>query len=199
MSSKSTPFLLAGAVIMGLLAFLSTRSHDADPRVAQVAADRILPLSQGEMREIRVKQDFWNTFALSRTTDGSWELSEPATEPASQAAANRLAETLEVLPFLERIDTPADDTERYREFGLWEPRLTVTVASSESQYTIAFGADTADGKGVYCALEGRDEVYVTPAAHLKVVAAGYESYRAGTARMPSQESGTGSERQSVRH
>jgi hypothetical protein len=177
MSPRTTPFLLAGAMLMGLLALLLSRRPAAGPDYATNSTDRILSVSGTNIIQIRVKQDFWNTFTLSRMPDGSWSLVEPSVEPALQSAADQLVTALETLPALRLIDTPADDTERYREYGLWEPRLTVTVTCSEQQQSLLVGADVNDGSGVYCALDGRDDVYVTSKKAIAALSAGYETYR----------------------
>lgn len=177
MNPRTTPFLLAGAALMGLLALLLGRAPADDPRNAAPSARRILSVSKTSILQIRVKQDFWNTFTLSRASDGSWRLVEPSVEPALQSAVDRLIGALETLPALHVIDTPADDAERYREFGLWEPRLTITVTSSETQQTLLVGADANDGSGVYCTLEGRDDIYVTSTESVSIISAAYETYR----------------------
>jgi hypothetical protein len=178
MNRKATPLLLAAALILGLVAWWSnlarkSSSSDGAPRGA-----RLLSLHPQDLIQVRVRRDYWNTFTLARGRDTRWELIEPAREPADPEAVERLLQTLTTIPVLQRIDLPGDDTERHRQYGLWEPRLTVQILTAERQESLLFGGETSDGAGIYCAREGRDGVFIVPADALAVLETGPDPYRA---------------------
>ncbi|MCX7011094.1 MAG: DUF4340 domain-containing protein [Candidatus Sumerlaeota bacterium] len=185
MNRKATPILLAAVAVLSLMAYFSERTP-APPRgsAAHASGPRILDVAQEDMQQVSVKRDYWNSFTLARQNDGSWNLIDPSTEPASLEAVRRLLGALESLPALTTIDLPSDDTERYREYGLWEPRLTVTVVALDKDYTLVFGSDTPDGKGVYCAVQGQKKVYATSTNAVTSLSADLSTYRLNPAATP---------------
>ena len=183
MNRKITPILLIVLLVMGLVAWLSERPR-ASKAIATAAsaaqhADTVLTINQADILQVRVKRDYWNSFALVKASDGSWRLTEPSSEPASDAAVRKLLSMIESLPVINTIDLPSDDSERHREYGLWSPTLNITVTTASGEQTLVFGVKTADGKGVYCALLGHDRVYVTTPEALQALSEDMASYRQG--------------------
>lgn len=179
MNRRATPILLAVALLLGLAAWWSQRSRSGSPSHGPTRSTRLLPAHPQDLLQIRVRRDYWNTFTLARRADASWELIEPAREPARADAVESLVNTLATLPILQRIDLPADDSERHRHYGLWEPRVTVQVLTANRQHLLRFGTETPDQAGVYCALEGRDDILVTSRAALDILELDLDHYRAG--------------------
>jgi len=57
---------------MGLLAYLSERSRthtSAQPRPSAEGAT-VLSVRAGDILQVRVKRDYWNSFRLARSADG---------------------------------------------------------------------------------------------------------------------------------
>jgi len=165
-----TPILLAIFIVMGLLALLSERSRvrSSAPQQKEVREPRVLALNAGDILRIRMKRDYYNSYTIARSADGSWAITDPSTEPASEEAVRRLLNTIETLPVLSTIDLPSDDSERHRQYGLWSPAMEVTVTTSKGDQTVVFGSKTPDSKGVYCAKVGESKVYVTSTESLQV-------------------------------
>jgi Domain of unknown function (DUF4340) len=192
MNRRITPILLAIVVLLALLAYISERpSHaktaksgnektagegraDADK---QASGARLFEIDQSDIQQVRVKKDYWNTYALQRGSDGSWKLVEPSAEPVAAAAVNTLLSTIETLPVLSVIDMLSDDSERYRQYGLWEPAVEVTISDNKEAHTLRVGSPTTDGKGVYCVVVGRNKVYVTTPEAVRILSADLSVYR----------------------
>ena len=126
---------------------------------------------------IRVKRDYWNTYTLERASDGSWKLVDPSSEPAAQAAVEKLLNAVECLPIVSTIDLPGDDSERHREYGLWTPSIELTVSTATESHTLTFGKQTTDGKGVYCAMIGQNKVYIVAPEAVQVLSQDMSVYR----------------------
>jgi len=180
MNRKMTPILLAAALLLGLVTYLFESSAPSEQRSGPTEGSRVLEVDRADILQVRVRRDYWNSYTLQRQPDGSWQLTEPSIEPASVPAVNRLLNALETLPVVTTIDLPASDSERHREYGLWEPAMEVTVTTGNGDHTLLFGSPTADGKGVYCAEAGRDRVYVTTAEAVRVISTEFAAYRQGS-------------------
>lgn len=178
MNHKSTILLACLVAGAGLLALLSSRGgRSADGGASGGAGG--LGFGPDSVIEVRVQRDYWNTFTLSRGETGAWRLVEPSSEEASVRAAGELVNALGRFPVVTTVDLPADDSERFREYGLWEPAVEITVTTEEGTKVLQVGGETADGKGVYCAIQGRDGVLVTTQQTAQTLLRDLEAYRAG--------------------
>ena len=179
MNRKTTPFLLLALVLLGLLAFIMERPRSRPESSSQSEAygARVLAISQADVLRVRVKRDYWNSYTLGKTPDGSWRLTDPSDEPASEPAVRKLLATVENLPALTTINLPASDSERHREYGLLKPVLELTVSTPDADHSVSFGTQTADNKGVYCARYGQDKVYVTAPEAMQVLSLDLAAYR----------------------
>lgn len=188
MNRKTTPILLAIVLLMGLVTYLSECSRSprtaAQSRHASAEGATVLSIHTGDILQIRVKRDYWNSYRLARSPDGSWKLVEPSHEAAAEAGVMRLLGTLESLPALSVIDLPSDDAERHREYGLWKPAVEIVITTPDGDQTLLVGAATADGRGVYCTRMGKDRVYVTSPEAVQVLSQELSAYR--ESKPPSQ-------------
>lgn len=180
MNQRLTYILLPVALVLGALALWSDRSsRPASGGAARVQT--VLGVDAGDIVRVRVKRDAWNSFALGRGPDGAWQIQEPFSEPASPQAARKLVDTIAALPVLHAIDMPGDDSERYREYGLWDSVLEITVTTEQREMTLIFGSTTPAQvgalPGVYCAVLGRDGVIVTDASKLPALQTELAGYR----------------------
>lgn len=182
MNKRATPILLIAVFLLALAAWRSHVSRSGTQTAGSAASSRLLAMHPQDLIQVRVQRDYWNTFTLARDQDTAWQLTEPAREPASAAAVDVLLQTLTALPILQRIDLPGDDTERHRQYGLWDPRLTVRLLTFDRQEVLLFGDETLDGTGVYCAREGRDGIYIVPASAFALLETNPDHYRASASR-----------------
>ena len=179
MNRKTTLILLAVLILMSLLVYFSEFARTRTSAQSQPGAEgaTVLSVRTGDITQIRVKRDYWNSFHMKRTPDGTWRLLEPSSEPAAEAGVTRLLSALESLPALSVIKLASDDSERHREYGLWKPAIEITVTTTDGDQTLLVGSATADGKGVYCARLGKDGVYVTSADVVQILSQDLSVYR----------------------
>ncbi len=193
MSKKMTPILLAVALAIGVITYVTDKASRSQSPASSSRGDRVLEIDQADIVWVRVKRDYWNSFALRREADGTWQVSEPSVEPAAPVAVTRLLGAIENLPVVRTIDLPATDSERYREYGLWEPAMEVTVTAGDRDRSLVFGINTPDGTGTYCAEAGVDRVYVTSSEAAKILGQEYAAYRQNAspaeAALPSSSGG----------
>lgn len=181
MNRQTTWVLMVVAFFLAVVVVVSDWKRT--PRQNGTVSKRpvILNVKSSDIQIVSVKRDYWNSFTVRKTPDGSWKLVDPVDEPALVTAINQLLGTLESLPVITTIDLPMNDSERYKEYGLWQPREQITLSTGDKEYTVLLGADTKDGKGIYCAILGQDNVYVTAQDAFKRLAVEMESYRISTA------------------
>ena len=178
MNRQTTWILLVITVLLAMMIFITdqTRTHRQNA-VQQSKTAIVLNCKASDVQVISVKRDYWNSFTLRKTPEGTWKFIDPSDEPASMPAVNQLLGMLESLPRITVIDLPMNDSERYKEYGLWQPREQITVSAGEKEYILLLGADTKDETGVYCAILGQDNVYVTSQEAYKRLAMDMVSYR----------------------
>jgi hypothetical protein len=178
MSRQMTPVLLAIALAVGLVTYLAEAPHSPQSPATAKAAARVLEIQPSDVLQVRVKRDYWNSYCLRRQADATWRLIEPSSEPASSPAVNKLLNALSDLSVVTTINLPSDDTERYREYGLWEPAAEITVTVGSGDRTILLGAQTPDGQATYCAESGgSDHVYVVSSETVKAIPIDAAAYR----------------------
>lgn len=179
MNRKST-WIMALVVAFLFIVILVTERDRTSSRERRASGGGAFVLRQDpeSIQMIRIKRDYWNTVTLERTADGQWQLTEPMNEQANVASVRALLEAVTTLPVVERIDVPAaDESERYREYGLWDPVVEVTVSDLRGATSLVFGRDVPDGGGVYCAVVGRDGIYITTLESLNAMISDAEHYR----------------------
>ncbi len=179
MNRKTTLILLAVLILMSLLVYFSevARTHTSAQARPSSEGETVLSVRTGDITQIRVKRDYWNSYHLVRTPEGTWKLTEPSAEPAAEAGVMRLLSALESLPALSVIKLTADDTERHREYGLWKPTIEITATTADGDQTLLVGSATADGKGVYCARLGKEGVYITSPDAVQILSQDLSAYR----------------------
>lgn len=176
MNRKSTVILACLVFVMALVALLSSRAGRVANRYGQTGIGGI-GIDPDTLLQVRVQRDYWNTFTLERDLSGRWNLVEPSSEEAFSAAVNELIDLLARFPVVTRLDLPAGDSERFREYGLWEPSLEVMLTTVDGARVLQLGRETTDGTGVYCALEGEDGVMVTTQQAAQMLSRDLEAYR----------------------
>jgi FKBP-type peptidyl-prolyl cis-trans isomerase len=165
-------------VVTGFIALISNRSGpDFQGGRGRPAASGALGIDPDHIVQIRVQRDYWNTFTLARDDRGQWQLTEPANEEVSTTAVNGLIQVLTQFPIVSTIDLPADDTERFHEYGLWEPAVEIIITTIDKSRLLQVGGETTDGKGVYCVLEDRDGVMVTTHQTAQILKRDLAAYR----------------------
>jgi len=178
MNRRITPWLLLTVALLGGAAWWTQHTRQGSgPGSGSSTANRILAIDRAALTQVRVRRDYWNSFTLVRRPNGSWDLVEPSTEAANQETVKHFLETLVNLPSLKTFETPANDSERYRQYGLWSPKLTITAYTAEREHTVLFGNEADDQSGTYCAVQGKDEVYLTQKDSVAILSTELTAYR----------------------
>ena len=117
---------------------------------------------------LRLKQDEITSFDLQRPgqpllrivhQDQSWRLQEPVEGLVDQFIVDAF---LRDVAAARRERTLEDVADKLGEFGLLEPRLTVTVrAGAENTQTLRVGNDDFSGDRLYAQLDGQTQVLIT--------------------------------------
>ncbi len=179
MNKTLTPYLLAAVILLGLLAFLSERPRRSGGSRPRGGANVVVRVNPEDILRLRMRRDFWNSYTLAKNENGRWIMEEPSRGDVQEAPVRQLLETLTMLPVLQVLDMPGDDSERYREYGLWEPSLEMTISATDGVTTLMFGAKTSDESGIYATVHGISRVYVIPAAAYAILQRGVDDYRTG--------------------
>ena len=179
MNRRTSLILLVALVAMSLVVYFTERPRKSpgSESAEHPQGSRVLEVNSEDILQVQVKRDFWNSYTLSRGADGVWRLIDPSSESAMEANVRKLLDVLAALPVLTTIDLPQDDSERHRQYGLWKPSLELTASRANGTDTLIFGTQTEDGKGIYCAISGRDKVYVIPPESFQVLSQDLAAYR----------------------
>jgi hypothetical protein len=176
MNRQLTFYLTACVIFLGICILLIDRSSWFQNKPYAHRPPRVLQIEPRDIMQVRVIRDFWNTFTVKQNQDGNWDLIEPSLMPANFGQITRLIDALANLSILDTIGSITDDSERYREYGLWDPSAQVTVTSAEHEWKLAFGLETTDGQGVYVIRSDNDEVYVIPKEAFAIIVTEAENY-----------------------
>lgn len=85
----------------------------------------------------------------------NWQMTAPRPAPADADAVQPMLDQIKNLR-IEKFEAAGADLARY---GLAKPRLTVTLTGSGGEKGLRLGKETADGKNVYAARQGEQEVF----------------------------------------
>jgi len=172
MNPRSSLILLAALLAMSLVVYYTERPARQASSASgdHPAGSRVLELNPEDILQVQVKRDFYNSYTLSRGSDGAWRIIDPSSEPALEANVLKFLDVLANLPVITTIDLPQDDSERHRQYGLWKPSLELTASRANGTDTVIFGTKTENGTGIYCTRSGRDKVYVIPVESFQGVA-----------------------------
>lgn len=172
---RSILLLLAGIVLLAAAHFAVDCS-----RVAQggVARRGVLVEQSDTVSRIVVARRGEQPTVLVRTND-AWRLTAPFPGSADEQAVKRLLDMLWFTPIADAI-TDAELLKMGREradFSLVSSVLSVTVADSDGDTTVSFGAPTPNADGVYASVAGVDAVFIVPPEVLSVADMPAESFR----------------------
>jgi hypothetical protein len=167
MKSKSTLiwFVIAAALFAGI--WLQQKYFQSGP--AAIAA--LLPgLRAGDLQRVQISPAGQREITAFRT-NGMWELQKPLPYPAQSAAVEALAGALEKLA-PDRELTPAElraHPNADAEFGFDNPQFSIQLEAGGQRRQLLVGKTTAPGDQVFVRVVGRDGVYLTDSAWLRML------------------------------
>ena len=154
--------LLIAAVVLGALAgalFWSNRHPQADgfTKTENLAANRIVSMSQDDINKLEVKKKGGDDIVLSRTGPESWKIISPKPLLADPDPISTMLYNLSPMDSTAVIQEKATDL---KDFGLADPAITVTATKKDGKtQTVLFGDDSPTGDSTYVTLVGDPRVF----------------------------------------
>lgn len=158
-------FLFWSAVFAAALCLLPdfNRSADGSPDA------RLSNLDAGGVVRVDINRADAETGAMESVVmlraDGVWRIEAPVAAEADESSVKRL---LDSMMFAEGAHSLSESDmaalgRSLRDFGLAQPRCTVTVSDGDARDTFSIGRKTAFGDEVYALRKGRKGVFTIPA------------------------------------
>lgn len=156
----STLILLITVLGLGLYIRFFERHQDATDRKRAIAR-RVLRINPTRIDTVRVTQPDLQFTAERR--DREWRLTSPVHARADAGAIERIIDAVELL---ERSDMIRGREWRKKgmtlaDFGLDVPRVRITLASAEKEWTLLIGRDTPAGGNLYLKEANDSSVFIT--------------------------------------
>jgi len=169
MNPKTTWTLVALAV--GLFAFIFFFERHLRPAGSAVTEARALPeLDTGAVTSVQVRPAGQLEIRADRTNN-TWQLTKPIVYPAQSAMIAGLLHALERLDGRNRITSHElrNRPQADKEFGFDPPQFSLIVQQGEPRTQILVGRLTALKDQVFFQVVGKDGIFVTDAALLKLI------------------------------
>lgn len=157
---RGTVILLLAVIALGVYVGLFERKQDTTEKRRQIAR-RVLRIDPARINGIRVVEADLQ-FTAEKSNE-QWRLTSPV---AARADAGELGRIIEDFDRLERSDVIRGKDQRTQgltlaDFGLDQPRVTISLASPEKKWTILIGNDTPVGGNLFIKEAGDTAVFVT--------------------------------------
>ena len=120
--------------------------------------DKVFAVEADKIDELEIKSESGDRTTLRRK-GSDWEIVQPISAPADQAAVSGITSNLSSVEIQRVIDENAADL---KEFGLAEPRVEVAFKSSGQQHRLQLGQKTPSGTDVYAKLAEAKKVFLVP-------------------------------------
>lgn len=109
-------------------------------------------------------------------TNGAWTLTQPVAYPAQSAAIQSLLTALQKLKPALRL-TPSEVSQNRSQFGFDTPLASMVIQSGDERREILVGNKTTPGDQVYVQVVGRNGVFITDIAWLKLIPQSADDWR----------------------
>jgi hypothetical protein len=146
---KSTLIVLVLAVGLGAWAYYSEIRHPQPPAADESAPKNLFHFDSLDVASVRLERPDGNVELERREND--WVVTQPLATHADKRAADSLASALAMATSSR---TLAAGPERWKEYGLDSPALTVAIrAKKGEQHRLRFGGKDFSGDSVYAVLD----------------------------------------------
>ena len=152
-------FLLLMIAALGLGAYIYFVEMKRDPAAADTAAkEKVFSVESGAITEVQVRAEEGDVTTLRKEGD-AWQITAPETLEADTTEVSGLVSTLESL---ERQRVIAENPESVDQYGLAEPRITVSfkTAADAAEKRLQIGRRTPTGGDLYARVEGDPRVFL---------------------------------------
>ncbi|MCW5548436.1 MAG: DUF4340 domain-containing protein [Opitutaceae bacterium] len=159
--------------------------HWRTERASLEARKRVLGPETADIRELTLGGPGLTTIRLTRS-GGDWSLAEPIAWPANPHAVNRIVNELQFLDHETsfRVADLAKNDQSLADYGLAEPRLTVTFSSGEPgsrpPLTLRIGDETKVGNRLYILSPDGERIHVVSQGFARSMALDLAELRADT-------------------
>ncbi|MGA1194195.1 MAG: DUF4340 domain-containing protein [Kiritimatiellia bacterium] len=160
MSWRSTILLMLAVLALGAY-LLTTRDQSAQDERTVMAARRAFRFEPERIDSIRIDSPD-GLFMLERA-DASWRLTHPVSAHADIDAVGRIIDTVTSLRWSQVISAREQKELKLSlaDYGLDQPRASLELSGGSSNFTLLFGRDTPDGRGIYMKRSDLPDIFVS--------------------------------------
>lgn len=163
---KTTLILIISALILGTGVYLYETQGNAEQQEEANTKRRIFGFTEQEINRVMIETES-ETLAFEKTGDlpNLWEMQEPETTTANDAAVVYLLDLLSKSSYQSSFVTSAEELQDY---GLDEPLATVTVELVNGEtHRLILGEESFDGSSLYAQIDPQEnseqvEVFLVP-------------------------------------
>lgn len=152
--------IAAGVLVILGGALYWSNHHQASEQSAKISADTppaILKLDQSAITKLELKKKDSEAIALTKSSSGDWQITEPKPLRADQSAVSGVVSTLSSLNSQRLVEDKASDL---KTFGLDNPALEVDLTEKDNKSQKLFlGDETPASGGVYATVAGDPRVF----------------------------------------
>jgi hypothetical protein len=149
-------FALLLVVAIGLGAYVYFVEFKKPAGDAPAKKDKVFTVDADTIDEITVKSEAGDRTTLKKT-GADWQIVQPIAAPSDPAAVSGLTSNLAALELGRVIDENPSDL---KEFGLADPRVTVTFKAGGKAQTLDIGQKTPTGTDLYAKLGDQKKVFL---------------------------------------
>jgi hypothetical protein len=138
-------------------AYLYLVEQRREPRTGEKPKEKIFVLDKTKVKDVTIARKEGETIRLTREA-GEWRMAEPTAVPADASAVESLLSSFEGIEVQEEA---AANPERLSDYGLDEPRLTLSVGveGARDPLRLLLGEKLLDSSGVYAKLPDKPRVF----------------------------------------
>jgi len=158
---KPRTTLLLATIACGIFAYIwFVERHTESTRESADSNARVLALEANDITAITI-QNGDNKLDLQKA-EGVWKITHPLADRADSALIQTLLTSLESLRHSSKIEiSPAQEKEKFKEFGVAESDLHLKLKSDSGKTTeLLLGKDSAIDRKIYVRQQGSNTVYV---------------------------------------
>jgi hypothetical protein len=167
---RTTLLLMLAVIALGAY-LLITREQSALDERSVMAARRAFRFDPDRIENIRIETPD-GLFMLERA-DATWRMAHPVSARADVDAAGRIIDTVTSLRWSQVIS--ARDQQELKlslaDYGLDQPRASIELSGGSTGFSLLFGRDTPDGRGMYLKRDDLPDIFVTARDLLAVLPA----------------------------
>ena len=159
MKTHGLAIALSVLIILGGVLYWSNKHPQSEQasKIAPDAAPAILKFDQASITNLQIKKKDAETVALTKTSSGDWQITQPKPFRADQSAVSSMLSTLSSLSSQRLVEDKAGDL---KAFGLDHPAVEVDLTQKDNKSRkLLLGDSTPTTNGIYAMLAGEPRVF----------------------------------------